>query len=41
MKRGNIAVLEYINSSTNFGLFVEEFNNYHGATMDEDQQMEG
>ena len=39
--RGNIAILEYINSSTNFGLFVEEFNTYHGATMDEDQHMEG
>jgi len=39
--RGNIAVLEYINSSTNFGRFVEEFNNYHGGTMEEDQQMEG
>jgi hypothetical protein len=40
--RGNInVVLEYIKSSTNFGRFVEEFNNYHGATMEEDQQMEG
>ena len=39
--RDNIAVLEYINSSTNFGRFAEEFNNYHGATMEEDQQMEG
>ena len=39
--RGNIAVLEYINSNTNFGRFVEEFNSYHGGTMEEDQQMEG
>ena len=30
--RGNMAVLEHINNNTNVARYIEEFNNYHGAT---------
>ena len=30
--RGNMALFEHINSNTNVARYIEEFNNYHGAT---------
>eukprot|EP00435_Cladocopium_sp_Y103_P003048 s1784_g1.t1 len=39
--RGNMAVLEHINSNTNVARYVEEYNTYHSSTSGEDQQMEG
>ena len=39
--RGNMAVLEHVNSNTSVQRYIEEFNNYRGQQAEEDQHMEG